>query len=70
MGSSPILPASAIETINILLSSKLWLVGALIAAVFSANVSNLLLYLKTKNEVVWIMINSLPIFVALVVVGS
>ncbi|EPY2301053.1 hypothetical protein [Clostridium sporogenes] len=36
----------------------------------SANVANVLIYFKTKNEVVWIMINLIPIFVALVVVGS
>lgn len=70
MGAGPIFPAKAIKTISVLLSSELWVLGALIAAVLSANVSNILSYLKSNNEVVWIMINSLPIFVALVVVGS
>lgn len=70
IGSNPILSKQAIENINILLSGKMWVLGALIAAVFSANVANLLFYFKTKNEVVWIMINLMPIFVALVVVGS
>lgn len=67
IGSNPILPKEVIANICILLSGKMWLLGALIAAVFSANVANLLTYCKTKNEVVWIMINLMPILVALVV---
>ena len=70
IGSNPVLPKEVIENICILLSGKMWLLGALIAAVFSANVANLLIYCKTKNEVVWIMVNLIPILVALVVVGS
>lgn len=70
IGSNPVLPKELIENISILLSGKVWILGALIAAVFSANLANLLIYCKTKNEVVWIMINLMPILVALVVVGS
>lgn len=70
IGSNPILSKQVIENISILLSGKMWRVGVLIAAVFSANIASLLIYFKTKNEVVCIMINLMPIFVALVVVGS
>lgn len=59
-----------IENINILLSGKMWFLGALVAGIFSANIANLLTYFKTGNEVVWIMINLIPILVALVLVKS
>ncbi|KYN79196.1 hypothetical protein A0J52_07995 [Clostridium sporogenes] len=70
IGSNPILPKEVIENISVLLSGQIGVLETLIAAVLSANVANVLIYFKTKNEVVWIMINLIPIFVALVVVGS
>lgn len=43
--SNPILPKMVIENINILPNEKMWMLAALIAAVFSANVASLLFLL-------------------------
>lgn len=70
MGSNHILPKEVIENISILLNVKIWVLWVLITVALSENVDKLLIYFKTNNEVVWVMIYFMPILVALVVVGD
>lgn len=47
--------------VEVNMSSKFLFAGFLLAGLLSANIANLLNLLKSKSEVIWIMLNSLPI---------
>lgn len=47
--------------VEVIMSSKILFAGFLLAGLLSANIANLLNVLKPKSEVIWIMLNSLPV---------